>query len=258
MIEPRRADGGKSLAPSPEIERLVKPREKPRKKRGGLDRAAVVAPERGGRIADPLRRVAAIDPDPDDAGKPTIGKRRALEQQAGAFGAADDEIVRPFETRPPRAEVPGRPDEGHAGDEAQLRRAGLRARIDQQRARMEIAPRRHPAAASAAAAGALLACDDPQPAGIARDGAAARLGIGRVDRVETVDPPSERRGSPRGGNAQNSVCAAAMAALVKSEGARTKAMMRTAAKASTLRATTPGRSNATAGSSKYISLTIRR
>ena len=187
-----------------------------------------------------------------------VGKRRALEQHAGAFRAADDEVVRPFETRPPRAEVPGRADQGHAGDEAQLRRAGLRARIDQQRARMEIAPGRHPVAAPAAAAGALLARDDPQPAGIAGDGAAARLGVGGVDRVQTVDPPTERRGPPRGGNAQNSVCAAAMAALVKSEGARTKAMMRTAASASTLRATTPGWSNATAGSSKYISLTIRR
>ena len=46
MIEPRRADGGKSLAPSPEIERLVEPRGQPFEKLGGLDRAAVVAPER--------------------------------------------------------------------------------------------------------------------------------------------------------------------------------------------------------------------
>jgi len=81
--------------------------------------------------------------------------------QTARVRAVADEIVRPFKARLRRAGVFGRARERDARDEAELRRERLRARIDQQRAGVEIAPGRDPGPAAAAAAGGLLPGDDP-------------------------------------------------------------------------------------------------
>jgi len=121
---------------------------------------------------------------------------------------------------------------------------------------MEIARARDPGAAAPAAPRALTVGYDPKAARIAGKRAAARFVVGRVDRVQTDDAPGLPRS--RGFGVQKSDCAAAMAASVSPDGANTKTMMRAVATASTLRATTSGRSKGFAGSSKYMSLTMRR
>ena len=76
--------------------------------------------------------------------------------------------------------------------------------------------------------------------------------------AESNDAPASMRAVQPGGGGQKSDCAAAIAALVIGEGANTNRMIMSAESASTMRATGVGRSNAGAGSSKYISLTILR
>src|ERR1700677_4358594 len=121
---------------------------------------------------------------------------------------------------------------------------------------MQVAPRRNPGPASAPSACGLFVRDDPQPVGVANQRAAARLLVGRIDGAETNDAPASVRAVQPGGGGQKSDCAAAIAAFVIGDGANTNRMIASAETASTMRATGPERSNAGAGSSKYMSLTI--
>ena len=268
-IRTRSPSAGRAIEPEPnESPRTRRPPAMRRALRqsGSLSRSksacASIAPplsvgQNGRRIADALRRAHAIDADADDAGEALLGKRRALDQKAGAFRAAGDEIVRPFEARRPRRASSAARASATPATKPSCARHRLRTRVDQQSAGVEIAPRRSPGPTAPAPPGALLIGDDPETSGIAGERAPARLLVGRVrSRRGGRRATRERRSAPAA--SQNRVCAAAIAALVSGEGANTNTMISSAAIASTPRATTPGRSNALAGSSKYISLTMRR
>ena len=155
-----------------------------------------------------------------------------------------------------RAKIPCGAHQGHAGDEPELRRDRTRAWIQDEGAGVQVAPRRDPASATAPSARSLFLSDDPQSVGAAGQRAAARLLVGRIDGAQTNDAPAYA--VQPGGGGQKSDCAAAIAAFVIGDGANTNKMIASAETASTMRATGLGRSNAGAGSSKYISLTILR
>ena len=199
----------------------------------------------------------AIHANSHDTGRATASKTNAFNEDPGAFRAIRHQVVRPFETNVGRAEIPCGAHQRHAGDEAELRCDRTPAGIQDKGAGVKVAPRRDPGAATAASARGLFVRNDPQPVGVAGRCAAAPLLVGRVDSVQTNDAPASMRAAqPEGG--QKSDCAAAIAASVIGDGANTNRMIVSAETASTMRATGLGRSNAGAGSSKYISLTILR
>src|SRR5271165_368153 len=253
MVEPGGTDCVESFAGAPSAERFVETEDKTLEERARFDDDG--ASENRRWIALSRRRALKIDADADDAGQSPRRKRKTFDQQPRAFRAVVDKIVRPFEPSAGGANIRGGAGERDACDESKLGRFRLRTWIDQQSAGVEIAARRDPGSPAPTAAGVLLAGGDPEAARVARERAAARLLVGGVDRVEPSEPPAGRRGLLR---AQNSVCAAAIAASVSSQGAKTNTMISSAAIACTARATNPWRSNALAGSSKYINLTIRR
>ena len=201
----------------------------------------------------------AIDADPYDTCRPPASKTKAFNENPGAFRSTRHQIVWPFEADIGHAEICDRARQRHSGDEAELRRNRTRAGIDHQGAGVEVSLRRDPGAAPTASARRLLVGYDPQAIGVAGQRAAARLLVGRIRRRRnrTIRQRSMRAVQP-GGGGQKSDCAAAIAALVIGEGANTNRMIASAETASTMRATGLGRSNAGAGSSKYISLTILR
>jgi hypothetical protein len=63
----------------------------------------------------------AIDADPDRVAGAPAGEANPFDQDAGAFGAVQHQIVRPFQARVGRAGVACRPRQRDAGDEAELR-----------------------------------------------------------------------------------------------------------------------------------------
>ena len=101
----------------------------------------------------------------------------------------------------------------NAGDEAELRRKALRARIAKQDGRMKIAARRRPWAALSPPPLRLLAGDDPEPDGIAGARAVHRLVVRGGKRVEENRPEAFRTSvADRSARArQNSDLAAAAA-----------------------------------------------
>ena len=200
----------------------------------------------------------AIHANPHNTGRPTASKTNAFNEDPGAFRAIRHQVVRPFETNFGRAEIPCGAHQGHAGDEPELRRGRTRAWIQDEGAGVQVAPRRDPAPATAPSARSLFLSDDPQPVGVTGQRAAARLLVGRIDGAESNDAPASMRAVQPGGGGQKSDCAAAIAAFVIGDGANTNRRIASAETASTMRATGLGRSNAGAGSSKYISLTILR
>ena len=123
---------------------------------------------------------------------------------------------------------------------------------------MQVALRRDPGPATAASACRLFVGNDPKAVGGTGERAAARLLVGRIDGAESNDAPASMRAVQPQGDGQKSDCAAAIAALVIGEGRNTNRIIMSAESASTMRTTGLGRSNAGAGSSKYINLTIRR
>ena len=111
-----------------------------------------------------------------------------------------EKIVRPFQ----RQSLPQRRRAGsdrvmqrQHGDERELRRAVRRRRIGQQQRGVEVAGRRDPGIAAAAAAGGLLPRRDPERTALARARKRQRLGIGRGQRVmkptdDSPPPPPPR------------------------------------------------------------------
>ena len=75
-----------------------------------------------------------IHANPHDTRCPPASKTKAFNENPRAFRAARHQIVRPFEADFGRAEIPRGARQGHAGDEAELRRDRGRAGIDQQSA----------------------------------------------------------------------------------------------------------------------------
>ena len=159
--------------------------------------------------------------------------------------------------RPAAPRSPAAARERHSGDETELRRERGRAWMNQQGAGVKAAPGRDPPSSTPAPPGALLLGDDPQAAGIAGERPPPRLLVGRVRSSEPDDAPGGQALQPSG-RAQNSDFAAAIAASVSGEGANMNRTISSAATPSTIRATGPVRSNGLAGSSKYISLTMRK
>ncbi len=235
----RRRESRQIPRPAPRGRSASSNRAARRSKRSrGADRAAAVgACSDRGRIPDAFRRVGAVHADPDDAGD--ARGREASRPRPAVRRISRRPITRSFghlSRASPAPRSSAARDERDAGDEAELRRARLGARVDQERARVEIALGRHPAPARVARGRPLCS-----PATIhKRPGSPAKarrrassLVKSTVSRRSTRQPG--RRGPPRGADAQNSVCAAAIAALVSSEGANTKTMTSSAASASTLR-----------------------
>ena len=200
----------------------------------------------------------AIHADPYDTSRPPASEAEAFNEDPSAFRTVRHEIVRPFEADVGHAKICDRARQRHSGDEAELRRDRTRAGIDYEGAGVQISLRRDPGAAPTASPRRLLVGYDPQAIRVAGQHPAAGLLIGRIDGAETNDAPLSRRAVQPGGGGQKSDCAAAIAALVIGEGANTNRMIASAESASTMRATEVGGSNAGAGSSKYMSLTMLR
>ena len=102
--------------------------------------------------------------------------------------------------------------------------------------------------------------DDPKTPRIARQRAPPRLLAGAVERIVALNPPTIKGEAPDVGRdrVQNRLLAAAAAAAVRLAGANVPRMTSKAATPSTNRGAVKPLSNAGAGSSKYMSLTMRR
>lgn len=200
----------------------------------------------------------AIDADPDHIGRAPAPKADALDEDAGAFSASRHQIVRPFEADVGRSKVLRSARQRDAGDEAEMRRDRRQTGIDHEGAGVKVALGRDPGPSAAASPGGLFFRDNPQAIGVAGEREAARFLVGRIDRAVSNDAPASKRSIQIEGGGQKSDCAAAIAALVIGEGKNTNRMIMSAESASTMLATGSGRSNAVAGSSKYMSFTILR
>ncbi len=163
--------------------------------------------------------ILAVDADADGDGQHVAGAL-AFNQDAGKFGAAAEDVIRPFQRQHSaqlRRALEDRVVERQRGDKRQLRGTFRRRRISQKQCRVEIAGRRHPFVAAAAAAGGLLRGDDPERVALAGARACQRFGIGRRQRVMGRQTITRRR-SRRGKLHQNSEWAAALATLTSGPG----------------------------------------
>ena len=128
-----------SLAPRPE--RLVEPLGQAFEHLARSDRLSARADEARGRVAKPFRRMCAVDAYPHRIANAPAGEPDPFDQDAGAFGAVQQEIVRPFEANAGCAGVVCRARQRDARDEAELRRERRGTRIDQERGGVKVAPR---------------------------------------------------------------------------------------------------------------------
>jgi len=128
---------------------------------------------------------AAVYADTGDAREAPIGEICTLQQYSANLGAVMENIIRPFDRNAPivAKDFAQRVSCRDAGDKAEFRGPVWRRRIDQKQARMQIAPRRRPDAAIAAAPLGLGIGDHPQSAGIALFGARQTLVVGRGELV---------------------------------------------------------------------------
>src|SRR5690606_31944181 len=147
----------------------------------------------------------------------------------------------------------GQREARHQGKLGDLGEAGLRA---QQQRGVEIARRRGPGPAVAAAALQLLGRDHHRAGGGALLGQAARLVVGALDPIERVQDVAGRQ--PGRGGHDNSAAAAISAWFTSGPGSRQNARLNMAVPPTTQANSRPGgRSNASFGSSKYMILTMR-
>jgi hypothetical protein len=200
--------------------------------------------------------MGAIHTHSDNVASAPPPEANSFNENPSAFRAVRHQIVRPLEAHLGRAQIPRGARQGHARDKAELRRERRGTGIYHENAGVQVARWRDPGSPPAASAGGLFICDNPHAAGVASRRATTRLLVGRIDGPQSNDAPALMRAVRSGDGVQKSDCAAAIAALVSGEGAKTNRMIMSAESASTMRATGVGRSNAGAGSSKYISLTI--
>src|SRR4029077_10853707 len=181
VVEPSGANTIERLSSAPFVKRVVEPFDETLEQFSGIHRLSARPRQTRGRVPNALRRMRAIHADPRDTGRPTASKTNAFNEDPGAFRAIRHQVVRPFETNFGRAEIPCGAHQGHAGDEAELRRDRTRAWIQDEGAGVQVAPRRAPAPAPAPSARSLFLSDDPQPVGVAGQRAAARLLGGRIE-----------------------------------------------------------------------------
>ena len=124
----------------PSSERLVKPLDQALEQLARADRLPAHADEARGRVAKPLWRMGAIDADSDRIGGAPAQKANPFDQDAGAFGAVQQKIVRPFEADVDRAGVACRARQRHACNESELWREHRGTRIEQERGSVKVAP----------------------------------------------------------------------------------------------------------------------
>ena len=121
----------------------------------------------------------------------------ALEQDAGDLGAVDLDVVGPFQPRLDGAarQLGYRLGQRQRRDQRQARDLGHGSRRPQQQGGVQVAGRRLPSAAVAAAAGRLLLRPDEQALGLALVGQLARDVVGAADRteLEQAEAVPERR-----------------------------------------------------------------
>ena len=145
----------------------------------------------------PAGALSRLTPTPTTQANRLAGSAKPSTSSPAHFAPSSHKIVRPFEPRGAGANVRRR--RGRARRLRRIPSCGrfrLRTWIDQQSAGVEIAARRDPGSPAPTAAGVLLAGDDPEAAGVARERAAARLLVGGVDRVEAERAASRQRVAP--------------------------------------------------------------
>ena len=137
---------------------------------GGGNRDAVGV-QGGGEAAGNFRGVAQVDADADDQPVQVLAGGGGVDQDARELGAADEHIVRPFQHGGRGKELLDRFGDRDAGQEREKPGLGGGACGAKQDREVEIALRRLPAAAPAAAPGGLLQRQDGQALRLTRFGA---------------------------------------------------------------------------------------
>ena len=224
------------------------------------------AVERRGRAVRQSGRMRQVDPNaerqPGDAAR---RRECALGQDAGAFGAAAQQVVRPFQPQRGRLRdaLRRRLGQRHAGQQAPLRRLAGRTFRPQQDGHVEVARWRGPGATSPAAPGGLLPGEDGKALGLTRFRTAQQeVGGARQGRMH-LQTPTRRQGRRSGpclaGCAHPSrAAAAAWAAANIGAGQSAKSAVNRPVPAITIVRLAGARSRLPTGASKYITLTMRR
>src|SRR5712691_391118 len=211
---------------------------------------------------DILRCEDDIDADPDhDEIDPVARARLRFEEDTGELPAIGEEVVGPFVTQREGGsdERPERVAEPERGDKAELRRAGRRGVGPQYQRQIEIARRRPPEPAAPSTPGGLFVSPYQRPIGGAGTGQRLRLVVGAADRGVMMEAKAFGQGRGRVAHRANNDAAAASAPPTIGSGNRMKNIVSTAVTTSThLSSGAIGRSNDRSGSSKYITLTMRR
>ena len=184
-----------------------------------------------------------------------------LQQEAGHLGAIEKEVIRPLQRKTWRADPCDRLDrlmQREPGYEAELRRRLHIAWIDQEQSRVEVTEGRRPLPAMPPPPRKLLGRCDPELSRIAGPSGLESVVVRRVRRLKREKPITRGLGLRRQIHDQNNERAAAPAALTI--GAGTNQNSSTTALDTTRTKVTPGdmRSNRSTGSSKYMTLTMRR
>src|SRR5262245_2190180 len=212
-----------------------------------------MARQGGHRVRRAFRSMGDIETHAERRRDPAVPRlRHGLGQDAGEFGAAELDVVRPFDldrARPPGQHRSRGVANGKGRDEANLAGDERRAMKREDKGRVEISGLRHPVAAETAAALRLEVGDDPQGTVFAFLGEAVRFRIGRVDGLEVKETAQQSH--------QNKDAAAACARLLKGCGKSAKSSTKRPANTITALTSATIGSKRSAGSSKYMSLTMR-
>src|SRR5579871_3367829 len=240
-FEPTRAHRREAGAPPEAVPMLQPVSERLQQVLDGS--AAAGGAYRSGGIGKPFGMARQVDADAQHQDDRLLPQRLGLQENAGDFGAVDQEIIGPFAAYPPLSWQEGRQrlGQGNRGEEADLRRlAGASPRAQQNR-EIEIARRRGPPPTAAAAAAGLF----PRP----DQGPFRRAGLGQAPglQVRAADHPPNRD--------------FAATSAADSSGPGRKKNSRTASPvAAVIAMTSPplAGSNSTVASSKYMTLTTRR
>ena len=159
-----------------------------------------------------------------------------FEQKTGDLGCIKEKIVRPFEGETRGAKTSDCLDrlvQGKSGDEAELRRGGNLAGIDQQKAGIEVALRRRPLSAVPPPARTLFGGGDPELTWIAGSCSLKGVVVRRACRREGDQPVSGGLGLGRQVHDQNRELAAARAAATSGAGTMPKRTTKMLQRAST-------------------------
>src|SRR5579883_2294060 len=184
-----------------------------------------------------------------------------FKQDAGNLAAADQNVVRPFAAglREGWRELTQGIGDREPGDKTERRRLARRAFRPGQDRHIEIAGGRGPCATMTPAPGALL--ERPDDGSVFAAGQRQRLGlvVGAADARPGEKPVTRGQGRRRGRHFTNNDRAAVCAASITGPGSTKKNSVTNAVTTSTpFNSPASGASNAAAGSSKYMTLTMRK